>query len=547
MDIKDLFKFNKDYYPGLYLDIIELDNDYNPSKDEYIGLIKDLITYNDLAYELYPFFSLAFTENINLDLSIDINKYIDMVFNELYKLTVDGKKDNREIFNNMLNDILNNISKESFNLIESFNDVEFLNYIVSQMDKKLIDIKDSDIPLIRKRIDLLIKTDNEKALYIYGYMHYGDTKLYNCDFNIVKETMEHLASISDNSMYQVTLGYMYFNGYGVKRDYKEAFYHFSIGLLSSNTEARYMISDMLHDGLGVKKNLSNSYKLLMDLYNEFIIDANNNIFSNSFGDACLRLSIFKDPINQTEEERIEALSYLLKAEYAVNERKTEGYYGDDYVRADIIYYLNLYKHYIKYEEKKAKYRMPLDIINFINNCNSTVRMKGRLNKKKNRFHITLSLPKGEEALVSMPKFYKSELKNKLTFDLEGDIIIHRNDFVFSDDIDMDIRFVKEIDGGLKFQSFHNFCEILFDEISFKNDTSHPINNIYNIYDFIRVIVDNSNTKLTYMVDDINKYNIGDTISIKLVDGYHDVKVIDKFTFKDIDTIIDLSLCKKIEL
>ena len=191
--------------------------------------------------------------------------------------------------------------------------------------------------------------------------------------------------------------------------------------------------------------------------------------------------------------------------------------------------------------------MPLDIINFINNCNSTVRMKGRLNKKKDRFHITLSLPKGEEALVSMPKFYKSELKNKLTFDLEGDIIIHRNDFVFSDDIDMDIRFVKEIDGGLKFQSFHNFCEILFDEISFKNDTSHPINNIYNIYNFIRVIVDNSNTKLTYMVDDINKYNIGDTISIKLVDGYHDVKVIDKFTFKDIDTIIDLSLCKKIEL
>ena len=62
-------------------------------------------------------------------------------------------------------------------------------------------------------------------------------------------------------------------------------------------------------------------------------------------------------------------------------------------------------------------------------------------------------------------------------------------------------FVKEIDGGLKFQSFHNFCEILFDEISFKNDTSHPINNIYNIYNFIRVIVDNSNTKLTYMVDD----------------------------------------------
>ena len=60
-------------------------------------------------------------------------------------------------------------------------------------------------------------------------------------------------------------------------------------------------------------------------------------------------------------------------------------------------------------------------------------------------------------------------------------------------------------------------------------------------------MDNSNTKLTYMVDDINKYNIGDTISIKLVDGYHDVKVIDKFTFKDIDTIIDLSLCKKIEL
>lgn len=539
-----LFKFNNDYKPETYFNNMDDFKNLDINIDSYKNLLNDFIN-NNRSYDLYPFFYITYIGSIDNSLKDNIYKYIDLSLEELNDIALE-QKDNKDIFFDKLNNLLTNIDLYTDDkFIDLLDDRLFLKYMKSNMDDRFMNVSKSFIPSIKNRLEYLVSILNEDALYIYGYMHYGDTKLYNCDFNIVRDTMEKLVQISDNSMYQVTLGYMHYYGYGYEKDYKEAFYHFSIGLLSGNTEARYMISDMLHDGLGVKKNLVNSYKLLEDIYNEYIFDANNNIFSNSFGDACLRMAKFKPLEEQTEEELIVSLNYLLKAEYAVNERKFENYFGDDYVRGDIVYYLYLFKKYIK-KTSKAFYLNPLDIIPFINNSKVDCNIKGRLNKKKDRLHITLSLPKGEEALVSIPSFYRAFLTNKLTFDIVGDIIINRNDFIFSDEIDMKIRYAKMIDGGIKFQSFHNYIDVLCDGFMYKSKDNN-LSNVDGIdYSFIRVNLLDTNIFYTYLVDDIEKYIIDSIIDIKMIDGYHKVKVIDKFNFNSSDTIIDLSLCKRIE-
>ena len=111
---------------------------------------------------------------------------------------------------------------------------------------------------------------------------------------------------------------------------------------------------------------------------------------------------------------------------------------------------------------------------------------------------------------------------------------------------MKIRYAKMIDGGIKFQSFHNYIDVLCDGFMYKSKDNN-LSNVDGIdYSFIRVNLLDTNIFYTYLVDNINKYILDSIIDIKMIDGYHKVKVIDKFIFNSSDTIIDLSLCKRIE-
>ena len=67
---------------------------------------------------------------------------------------------------------------------------------------------------------------------------------------------------------------LYFNGYGVERNYSEAFKLFNEADKGKIPEAQFMIGKMLNEGIGVPKNSNR--------FNYFLKSAKNNYVNSQF-------------------------------------------------------------------------------------------------------------------------------------------------------------------------------------------------------------------------------------------------------------------------
>ena len=114
----------------------------------------------------------------------------------------------------------------------------------------------------------LIETENDsEAMVNLGGYYYGKEK-YD-----LAEKYYLMAFDAGDKWAADGLGYIYYYGRVGARDYKKAFYYFSLAKDNGNLEAAMKIADMYHNGFGIDKDDEKYKAILLDIF-EKIKDTN---------------------------------------------------------------------------------------------------------------------------------------------------------------------------------------------------------------------------------------------------------------------------------
>lgn len=119
--------------------------------------------------------------------------------------------------------------------------------------------------------NFLIETENDSEVMVSLGGFYYEKEKY-----ALAEKYYLLAFDAGNEWVADGLGFIYYYGRVGERDYKKAFYYFSIAKENGNMEAAMKIADMYHNGYGVEKNDSKYKAILLDIYDK--IKDTNQLF-----------------------------------------------------------------------------------------------------------------------------------------------------------------------------------------------------------------------------------------------------------------------------
>ena len=196
-------------------------------------------------------------------------------------------------------------------------------------------IRPEELPEAREILNELCDRDNVRALHMRTYSAYGGSYLWECDWNVSRDSLLRLMELDtvtdkQKCVYANTLGYIYYYGRCSDNvpDYDKALKYFSVGAAGGVYESVYKIADMLKGGKGLPKNLYGARSMLLWAYDKTRKVFLNGAKDSDFADAALRVGSLLHEMGENEE----ALTVLLQADYAVHERMKEtDCYGDDHV------------------------------------------------------------------------------------------------------------------------------------------------------------------------------------------------------------------------
>lgn len=168
-------------------------------------------------------------------------------------------------------------------------------------------------------------TDNDNFIYIEACNYLIDTEhdpevmvglggyYYEKEKYALAEKYYLMAFEAGDKWVADGLGYIYYYGRNGARDYKKAFYYFSIAKDNGILEAAMKIADMYHNGYGVDKD-DNKYKeLLLEIYEQ--IKDTDRLF-DPYPEVAHRLA----EIYISEGKNNQALKLLLKAKPLIEQR-----------------------------------------------------------------------------------------------------------------------------------------------------------------------------------------------------------------------------------
>lgn len=154
----------------------------------------------------------------------------------------------------------------------------------------------------------LIETENDSDVMVNLGGYYYEKEKY-----ALAEKYYLMAFDAGNDWVADGLGFIYYYGRNGERDYKKAFYYFSIAKERGNMEAAMKIADMYHNGYGVEKDDGKYKTILLDIFEK--IKDTNQLF-DPYPEVAHRLAdIF---INEGHGE--DAVEMLIKAKSFIVQR-----------------------------------------------------------------------------------------------------------------------------------------------------------------------------------------------------------------------------------
>lgn len=167
--------------------------------------------------------------------------------------------------------------------------------------------KDDEFSFI-EACQYLIETENDNEIMVALGGYYYDKQKFQ-----LAEKYYLMAFENGNKWAPNGLGYIYYYGRTGERDYKKAFYYYSIAKENGELEAAMKIADMYRNGYGVEKDETKYKSILLEIY-EKIKDTNN--LSDPYPEVAHRLA----EIYIKEGHPKDALEMLIKAKSFIEQR-----------------------------------------------------------------------------------------------------------------------------------------------------------------------------------------------------------------------------------
>jgi hypothetical protein len=155
--------------------------------------------------------------------------------------------------------------------------------------------------------DYLVEKENDVDAMVNLGSYYYSKKKY-----LFAENYYLLANQYENDFAPLALGYIYFRGLNLKPDFEKAFFYFLTAYQRGNIEASIKIIDMLLDGIGIKRNISQAKQILKDVFNKIV---NDNKYSYIYPEIVYRyITLYP------EEKNIEKYTLINKAKILIGNR-----------------------------------------------------------------------------------------------------------------------------------------------------------------------------------------------------------------------------------
>lgn len=238
------------------------------------------------------------------------------------------------------------------------------DYIVyaDELDRKGEELPEEKKQLFYRFMEELLAKKSLLALQIYGYLHYGGSSLYPCDWEITRDSLEKVFNLTHDPQIANTLGYIYYYGRcnNFVPEYEKAFQYFTFGHVHQLFESSYKLADMYKDGKGTFKDRQTYINIIEKLYphaeGQFCWGENG-----SLADLALRMG----DINENDyEDPSNAYGYYLIADYALQKRADENRYGDSQVKKGIEAGLARTRDAVDHEEMKT---IQVSVLDFLDN------------------------------------------------------------------------------------------------------------------------------------------------------------------------------------
>lgn len=294
--------------------------------------------------------------------------------------------------------IMENIPFDEIEIIDDdkWDDVFRRDYVESMIpdEASLEKLSENDKERVRKHLEILCSHDDLSSLIKKGYLCYGGSPLYKCDWNETVRCFEKVLEAGFDDALSDSLGYIYYYGRttnGVP-DYEKAYRYFSAAALAGNHESLYKVGDMFLKGLGVPSSPMLADKLYYRVYCESRALLLRRCRLNKFADAALRIA---SSYERKGYSKGMIYSKYLEADLGLKLRDEYRYYGDSVVRKAVDAGLEKYsKENIEYDES--------EIFSFLDSNT----LRGKL------LHVELELcgnvMKGRVEVVSEGRRCKSE-------------------------------------------------------------------------------------------------------------------------------------------
>ena len=417
-------------------------------------------------------------------------------------------------------------------------------------DTLLNKLPEKELPIYKKIVSDLFEEGDVNAIETIGYGHYGGNRAFKCDFNISERAMKILLDkIQDYRMqgfYANTLGYIYYYGRvnGGVPQYEEAFKYFTFAANCGVYEAKYKLSDMYRDGLGMEiKSPSLAKSIVTDLYNENLKYIINGEFDSKFADIALRMGNYLLPDDdETDKYRIRAmltcaLKHYNEARFAIRMRilKSE-HYGDGRVAASIEEAIEKTKEKLEY--KPLKKLIAYDVEDLISqNLIDGRKMHLSVRALKNGIYkLTFKMERKynyghrPRIFMSVPEIDMCGLYDKITVYAKPSEPFECTSLVF-DSVDVNHFYYRgELVGSIPL-----YCEFTIKAENKAKDKE---------YRFAAVSVARSDKEYDYLCDDEN-ISIDDRVLVNAYEIDTPALVVRIFTKKENELALPLSHYKKI--
>ena len=141
---------------------------------------------------------------------------------------------------------------------ERFRDgAETVCYTIAEADKPE-PWTDEIIQFMEKILLAEIADGNDDAMNTLGAFYYDGRRGFEQSFTIAMKYY-NMAAANGNRQAQENLGYCYYYGRDGEVDYEKAFHYFALGAFDGHLISLYKIGDMYYNGYYVKKNLKEAF------------------------------------------------------------------------------------------------------------------------------------------------------------------------------------------------------------------------------------------------------------------------------------------------